>query len=179
MLLERLNVAGALVSIDAAGCNPGTAQAICDANGDYLLAVKDNQPTLHAEIESYFEAAPASEVTCTSTLEKDHGRIEARTYKVSRVVDWVGSERSYPGMVRFPKLTTIAIVESHTERDGKTANERRSYISSRQLTPQTFAQAARGHWGIENSLHWSGVLMSSSARTNQGCGSGTVPPTLR
>ena len=154
VLLERLNVAGALVSIDAIGCNPGTAQAICDAKGDYLLAVKDNQPTLHAEIASYFEAAPASEVACTSTLEKDHGRIEARTYKVSHVVNWVSSGRSYPGMVRFPNLATIAIIESQTERDGKIAGERRSYISSRRLTPEAFAQAARGHWAIENSLHW-------------------------
>jgi predicted transposase YbfD/YdcC len=154
VLLERLDVAGALVSIDAMGCNPATAAAICAAKGDYLLAVKDNQPTLHAEIESYFETAPASEVASTSTLEKDHGRLEARTYKVSHVVDWVGSERCYPGMVRFPKLTTIAIVESQTERDGKTISERRSYISSRHLMPEAFAQAARGHWGIENSLHW-------------------------
>ena len=84
-LLDSLDVTGALVSIDAMGCNPGTAEAICNAGGDYLLAVKDNQPTLHAEIESYFQTAPASEVACT--LEKDHGRIEARSYKVCHVLD--------------------------------------------------------------------------------------------
>jgi len=154
VLLERIDVEGALVSIDAMGCNPGIAQAICDAKADYLLAVKDNQPTLHAEIESYFADAPASEVACTSTLEKGHGRIEARTYKVSHVVDWIGSERSYPGMVRFPNLTTIGIVESETERNGKVSSERRSYISSRELTAEAFGQAARGHWAIENNLHW-------------------------
>jgi predicted transposase YbfD/YdcC len=153
-LLERLDLKGALVSIDAIGCTPTIAQAILDAGADYLLAVKDNQPTLHAEIESYFETAPATETNTAGTLDKGHGRLEMRTHKVSKAVDWVGSERAYPGARRFPGLAAIAIVEAQVEKKDKTSRERRSYISSRQLSAEAFGEAVRSHWAIENSLHW-------------------------
>jgi predicted transposase YbfD/YdcC len=153
-LLERLDLAGALVSIDAMGCNPNIAQSILDAKADYLLAVKDNQPTLHADVKSYFDTAPAAEVERCQTLGKDHGRLELRAHTVSKVVDWIASERSYPGAPRFPKLTTIAMVESRIQRGDKIETERRSYISSRALSAQAFADAVRSHWAIENNLHW-------------------------
>ena len=86
-LLERIDLEGALVSIDAIGCNPNIAQNIVDAKADYLLAVKDNQPTLHAEIKSYFETAPSGEVDRFETVGKDHGRLEIRTHSVSYAVD--------------------------------------------------------------------------------------------
>jgi predicted transposase YbfD/YdcC len=153
-LLARLDLAGALVSIDAIGCNPRVADAIIAAKADYLLAVKDNQPTLHGEIESYFATAPATEIETFKTLDKEHGRLEMRTYKVSRKVDWIAAERSYPDAPRFPDLRTVAIVESRVEKKGKVAQETRSYISSRALSASAFGDAARGHWGIENRLHW-------------------------
>jgi predicted transposase YbfD/YdcC len=153
-LIERLDLEGALISIDAMGCNSSIAQSILDANADYVLAVKDNQPTLHADIESYFETAPKSEVEQIQTIGKDHGRFEVRTYTVSHVVDWYAAQRSYPGAPRFPQLTTIAMVESRIERGDKIETEQRSYISSRALSAAAFADAARGHWGIENNLHW-------------------------
>ena len=153
-LLERLDLNGALVSVDAMGCNPNVAQSILDAEADYLLAVKDNQPTLHADIESYFETAPSGEVERLETIGKEHGRIEVRDHKVSHVVDWYAAERSYPGAPRIPKITTIGIIESHIERGDKTETERRSYISSRALSAAAFADAARSHWAIENNLHW-------------------------
>ena len=153
-LVERLDLDGALVSIDAMGCNPTIAQSILDAKADYLLAVKDNQPTLHADIESYFETAPPDEVEKVETVGKDHGRFEVRNHTVSHVVDWYAAQRSYPGAPRFPKLTTIAMVESRIERGDKIETERRSYISSRALSAAAFADAARGHWAIENNLHW-------------------------
>ncbi len=153
-LLERINVAGALVSIDAMGCNPNIAQTILDAKADYLLAVKDNQPTLHADVKSYFETAPSSELERFETVGKEHGRFEVRAHTVSHVVDWIGSERSYPGAPRFPKLVAIAMVETRIEREGKIATERRSYISSRALSAEAFADAVRSHWAIENNLHW-------------------------
>jgi len=154
VLLERLDLEGALVSIDAMGCNPNIAQSILDAKADYLLAVKDNQPTLHADVKSYFDTAPAAEVERCQTLGKGHGRLEMRAHTVSKTVDWVASERSYPGALRFPKLTTIAMVESRIERGDKIETERRSYISSRALCAQAFADAVRSHWAIENNLHW-------------------------
>jgi predicted transposase YbfD/YdcC len=153
-LLERLDLAGALVSIDAMGCNPNIAQSILDAKADYLLAVKDNQPTLHADIKSYFETAPSDEVEQVETVGKDHGRFEVRAHTVSHVVDWYAAQRSYPGAPRFPQLTTIAMVKSRIERGDKIETEQRSYISSRALSAAAFAEAARGHWSIENNLHW-------------------------
>ena len=153
-LVERLDLEGALVSIDAMGCNANIAQSILDAKADYLLAVKDNQPTLHADIESYFETAPSNEIEQVETVGKDHGRFEVRTYTVSQVVDWYAPQHSYPGAPRFTQLTTIAMVESRIERGDKIETERRSYISSRALSAAAFAEAARSHWGIENNLHW-------------------------
>jgi len=155
-LVERLDLEGALVSIDAMGCNPNIAQSILAAKADYLLAVKDNQPTLHADIKSYFETAPSSEVERVETVGKDHGRIEVRTYRVSPVVDWYAAQRSYPGAPRLPQLTTIAMVESRIERGDRIEieTEQRSYISSRALSAAAFADGARGHWAIENNLHW-------------------------
>ena len=133
-LVERLDLDGALVSIDAMGCNPTIAQSILDAKADYLLAVKDNQPTLHAEIKSYFDTAPSDEVERFETVDKGHGRIEIRTHTVSHDVDWTTPQRSYPGALRFPKLATIAMVESRIERGDKIETEQRSYISSRVLS---------------------------------------------
>jgi predicted transposase YbfD/YdcC len=153
-LLERIDLQGALVSIDAMGCNANIAQSILDAKADYLLAVKDNQPTLHADIKSYFETAPSGEVERFETVGKDHGRIELRAHTVSHVVDWISSERSYPGAPRFPNLVCVAIVESRIERGDKIATERRCYICSRALSAKVFADAVRSHWAIENNLHW-------------------------
>jgi len=153
-LLERIDVKGALVSIDAMGCNPNIAQSILDVGADYLLAVKDNQPTLHGEIKSYFDTAPCGEVARSETVGKDHGRLEIRAHSVSQAVDWYVSERSYPGAPRFPKLVTIGMVESRIERGEKIETERRSYISSRVLSAAAFADAVRSHWAIENNLHW-------------------------
>ena len=153
-LLERINLKGALVSIDAMGCNPSIAQSILDAEADYLLAVKDNQPTLHADVKSYFDTAPSGEVERCESVGKEHGRLEMRTHTVSQRVDWIASERAYPGAPRFPKLATIAMVESRIERGDKIESERRSYISSRLLSATAFAAAVRSHWAIENNLHW-------------------------
>ena len=153
-LLSRLALEGALVTIDAMGCNPGIAQGIRDAKADYLLAVKDNQPTLHKEIESYFETAPAGEVEACEDIDKGHGRLEIRTCRVSQQIDWLAAERSYPGAFRFPEVAAIAVIDTRVEHKGKVATARRSYITSRPLSPTALAEAVRSHWGIENKLHW-------------------------
>jgi predicted transposase YbfD/YdcC len=153
-LLKRIDLHGALVSIDAMGCNPDIAQNILDAKADYLLAVKDNQPTLHADVRSYFDTAPAGAVERSKTVGKGHGRLEIRTHTVSHSVDWIASDRSYPGAPRFPNISTIAMVESRIERGDKIERERRTYISSRALSADAFADAVRSHWAIENNLHW-------------------------
>ena len=111
-------------------------------------------PTLHAEIRSYFDIARSDQLERAQTVEKSHGRLEIRNFTVSHEVDWTTPERSYPGQFRFPKLATIAMVESRTERGDKISTERRSYISSRALSAAAFADAVRSHWAIENKLHW-------------------------
>jgi predicted transposase YbfD/YdcC len=154
LLLQRLALDGALVTIDAMGCNPGIAQAILDAGADYLLAVKDNQPTLHAEIESYFATAPKTEVDACEDTDKGHGRIETRACRVSTTVDWLETDRAFPGAFRFPKVAAIAVIDTRIEHKGKITTARRSYITSRPLSAETLAEAIRAHWGIENKLHW-------------------------
>ena len=158
LLVEELSasgaLAGSLVSIDAMGCQSDIAEKIVDRGGDYLLATKDNQKTAHAEIELYFDGAPGTEIDTLVSVEKAHGRIETRRHPVSRNVDWMSGKRRYPDEPRFKGLSTIAMVETHIESGGQIRRERRCYVSSRALTAQTFAAAARAHWAIENGLHW-------------------------
>lgn len=152
-ILDRLNLDGAIVTIDAIACNPAIAKAITDRNGHYLLAVKANQPTLFAEIGRYFDDPNAAVAVHTDT-DKGHGRIETRRYLVSTEVDWLSGDRRYPDEPRFPKLAAIAMVEATVEKAGSATTMRRLFLSSAALSPQRLEQAIRGHWGIENSLHW-------------------------
>ncbi len=152
-ILDRLNLKGALVTIDAIACNPAIAEAITSRKGDYILAVKANQPTLNHEIEIYF-SDPASKTAFCSDTDKDHGRIETRRVVVSHEVDWLLGSRHYPGEQRFPTLASLVMVEATVETKGAVRTERRYYISSALLTPERAAHAIRGHWRIENSLHW-------------------------
>lgn len=158
LLLEELAASGALsgslVSIDAMGCQSDIAETIVDLGGDYLLATKDNQKTAHAEIQLYFDAAPADEIEALTEVEKGHGRIETRRHLVSQRVDWISGRRRYPDEPRFKGLSTIAMIETRIETGAEVRVERRCYISSRVLTAKAFAEAARSHWGIENGLHW-------------------------
>ena len=153
-LLARLALKGALVTIDAIACNPTIARTITEAGADYLLAVKDNQPTLHGEMRSYFDSAPADEVETLTLVDKGHGRLETRRHVVSGAVEWMSGSRRYPGEPRFAGLTTIGMVESTVEKAGQTSTERRFYISSAALGAARFAHAVRAHWTIENQLHW-------------------------
>lgn len=152
LLLERLALTGALVTIDAMGCQTKIAQAILDKGADYLLAVKDNWPTLSGEIEHYF--ADALDRERFETTDGDHGRIEARRHVLSHDVAWLSTDRRFPGEPRFPGLKAIAMVEAEVERDGKTSRERRYFLSSARLDVRLFARAVRCHWHIENRLHW-------------------------
>ena len=152
-LLERLALAGALVTLDAMGCQTKIAEAIQAKGADYLIAVKGNWPTLHGEIERYFETPPDS-LDRHVTTDGDHGRIEVRRHVVSHDVAWLSTDRRFPGEPRFPGLAAIALVEAEVERGGKTTLARRYYLSSALLDAPTFARAVRAHWGVENRLHW-------------------------
>ena len=121
-LLDQLDLDGALVSIDAIACNPAIAEAIVAAGADYLLPVKENQPTLRAEAESYFADAPEQELDIAQSLDTAHGRLEIRTHKVSRSVGWVGSDRAFPGAKRFPRLAIIGMIETQIEKRERSAS---------------------------------------------------------
>jgi len=155
LLLERLELRGALVTIDAMGTQTKIAQKILDRGGDYLLALKENWPATYAEVETLFAKPPPDlAIARYETVEKSHGRMETRRHAVCHEVDWLVSSRRYPGELKFPRLAMLGMVESETERDGKTARETRYYLCSTALDAKSFARAVRGHWGIENRLHW-------------------------
>lgn len=152
-ILDRLDLNGAVVTIDAIARNPAIATAITERGGDYLLAVKANQPTLFAEIARYFDD-PDARLAAQTDTDKGHGRIETRRYAVTGEIDWLSGDRRYPDEPRFPKLKAIAMVEARVEKGAAVSTMRRFFLSSADLSPQLLERAARGHWGIENGLHW-------------------------
>ena len=153
-LLAQLDLAGAIVTIDALGCQKEIAKKIVDGGGDYVLAVKENQPKLHAAIQRHFDELHETDFVAgdcrrRETKEKGHGRVEQRFYYQSPL-----PESLRPFVDAWRRLATIGQVISITERDGRECSEVRYYISSLPLGVKRFAEAVRGHWGIENSLHW-------------------------
>src|ERR1700716_2026179 len=129
------------------------ADKIVAHKADYLLPLRGNQPTLEADVEDYFRTAPADELVSKTTVEKGHGRIETRTYTASSKVDWITSERSYPGQPRFKNINTVAKVHARAEYADRCSFDTHHYISSAPLDIERIARGARGHWGIE-SMHW-------------------------
>ena len=153
LLAEAGQLKGALVTIDAMGCQVEIAHRIVAHEADYVLTLKGNQPTLEAEVAAYFRTAPAEEIVTTTTVEKGHGRIEIRTYAASSCVDWIRSERSYPGAPRFASIKTLVQVHRRTEHADRCTFDTHHYISSAALDIARLAQAVRGHWGVK-SMHW-------------------------
>jgi predicted transposase YbfD/YdcC len=154
-LLKLVDISGGVVTIDAMGCQKEIAGAVVAARGDYVLALKDNQPTLHQAVVDHllsrWEADFAGdEVGRRQTEEAGHGRRESRTYIQLEAAE------SLPGFRSWPGLRSIGVVISETERDGKATDEVRYYISSLLVEPdaKTFAHAVRSHWGVENGCHW-------------------------
>lgn len=152
-LLERLELEGALVTIDAIGCQREIAAAITGAGADYLLALKANQKSLHAEAELFFNTEQDG-LDTHQTTDADHGRIEIRTALVTHDIGWLTPDRAAPHEPRFPGLAMLGMVEATVEKDGETTRSRRYYVGSATLSARQLLAAARGHWGVENRLHW-------------------------
>jgi predicted transposase YbfD/YdcC len=151
-LLQLLEISGALVTIDAMGCQRAIADQIRERGADYVLAVKENQPTLSEPVEGAVAEAleqDARDIEELQTVETGHGRQETRTYAIFPKPDAVDPE----GLWRDLSAVGIAISERIDAR-GRGSIESRYYILSRQLSVQEFAAAVRGHWSIENNLHW-------------------------
>ncbi len=152
-LLKLLELEGAIVTYDAMGCQKEIAQAIRDQGADYVLAVKDNQPRLHEDVMASFveafEGDRGETYRLLATTEKGHGREERREYVVLRELSKIRDRHLWPD------LRSLAMVCSERTIDGQTSTEARYYISSCSGSARQIAGAIRGHWGIENSLHWS------------------------
>lgn len=154
-LLKLVDVAGGVVTIDAIGCQKEIAAAVVVAKGDYVLALKENQPTLHQAVVDHvltrWEVDFADDaVGRHQTEEAGHGRRELRTYIQLK------APVSLPGFASWRGLKSIGVVISETVRDGKTVDEVHYYISSLPVErdAKTFAHAVRSHWSVENGCHW-------------------------
>ncbi len=152
--LKLVDLKGAIVTIDAMGTQTAIAKQIIDGNGDYVLALKGNQGTLHQTVIDYVETQMNNDfegTTCRTliTHETSHGRTETRSY-IHIVVP-----KDLPGLDRWANLRTLGVVISTVVRDGKETTEVRYYISSLRLGVKQFARAVRSHWSIENTCHWS------------------------
>lgn len=151
-LLATLALEGCIVTIDAMGTQATIAQAIRDRDADYVLAVKDNQPTLAASMRDFFaqfKAAPErTPHTVSETVEKDHGRLETRRCFAFDQLDCLAKPEQWSALKSF------AVIESERCINGKTSLEQRFYISSLPANAKRLANAVRAHWAVENSLHW-------------------------
>jgi len=155
-LLDMLNIAGCIVTIDAIGCQTDITLKVIDKGGDYVIACKENQPTLCEEIREYFAYAdqnPNEDLQRTKCVqkEKSHGRLESRTYEL--IEDCAMLHRFHD----FAGAASIGRVRSHVVlRDGSVREDERYYLTSLSGVEavKRFAHAARKHWGIENSCHW-------------------------
>jgi predicted transposase YbfD/YdcC len=151
-LLATLALEGCIVTIDAMGTQANIAQAIRDRGADYVLAVKDNQPTLADSMHDFFAQFQAARErtphTAFETTEKDHGRIETRRCFAFDQLDCLAKPE------QWPDLKSFAVIESERCINGRTSLEHRLYISSLPADAERLAKAVRAHWAVENSLHW-------------------------
>jgi len=152
-LLDMLAIDGAIVTIDAMGCQRDIAQKVIDKKADYVLALKGNQGSLKEDVELFVAEQKAkgfadTRISQDTTVDGDHGRIETRTTTVIHDVKWLQERHNWPG------LKAVVIVESSREISGKIERETRTYITSLVLLASLLGPIVRGHWAIENSLHW-------------------------
>jgi len=151
-LLDLLAIEGAIVTIDAMGCQRDIAQTILDKRADYVLALKGNQGTLREDVELFAAEQKAKDfkdaaVSRHTEVDGDHGRIETRTTTVIHDIAWL-QDHQWPG------LTSVVMIESTRETDAKSEQETRFYITSLELPAERIGPIVRSHWAIENSLHW-------------------------
>lgn len=147
-LLALLDITGAVVTVDAMGCQKAIARAISEAGADYVLALKDNHPTLHEDVQLWLDSEIArGRLALEETVEKDHGRIEVRRYALSTDLDWLEQKSAWRGLHALGRVESTRIIGDQT------TTEYRYYLCS--LTdPRRFAEAVRTHWQIENGQHW-------------------------
>jgi len=150
-LLRALELAGCIVTADALHCQKDIAREIIEADADYVLALKGNQGTAYAEVKAFLdEACQRNEphLVFHQITDKEHGRLEVRRYWQTEQIDWFADRDAWDG------LRSVGVVEARRTIQGKETVERRYYLSSLKAEAAHFARAVRGHWGVENGLHW-------------------------
>jgi predicted transposase YbfD/YdcC len=152
-LLRMLDLSGAVVTIDAMGCQKEIAAQIVEAEADYVLAVKDNQPNLHEDLQEHFLQLHETDFANAQhshyqTKEESHGRVTRRYYYTTPLPATLRNSSAWRGLRSVGQVVTV------TTRGGKETDDVRYFINSIRSNARRFASAVRGHWGIENSLHW-------------------------
>ncbi len=150
-LLRALQLAGCIVTADALHCQRNTAKEIKEADAEYVLALKGNQGTAFTEVKTFLDDAIQRDephLVKHETTDKEHGRLEVRRYWQTEKLDWFADRKEWEG------LNSVGVVEARRTIGGKESVERRYYQSSLKNDAPKFARAVRGHWGVENSLHW-------------------------
>src|SRR5437868_4563479 len=152
-LLAMMAIEGAIVTIDAMGCQRDIAEQIVDKKADYVLALKGNQGSLREDVELFVAEQKATafkdtKISRDETVDGDHGRIETRTVTFIHDVDWLQQRHQWPG------LKAVVIVESIREIGDKSERDTRFYITSLVLLASLLGPIVRSHWAVENSLHW-------------------------
>jgi predicted transposase YbfD/YdcC len=152
-LIESMDIKGATITIDAAGCQTKIIEKIREGGGNYVIALKGNQGILQAEAENFFAQAREvgfKEADCqaSSNSEKGHGRIEEREVVVTNQLDWLDCKSKWKDLTSMIEVTSCRTI------DGRTSKEKRFYISNLELTPKRAGEIIRSHWSIENQLHW-------------------------
>jgi len=148
-LLKLLSVKGCVITIDAMGCQTAIAEAIMEKEADYVLAVKDNQSELKAQVEKVLSLNTGADVEIT--LDAGHGRIEKRSCQATGLLTFLDDRGKWAGLQSIAKVTS----ERTDKQSGRQSTETRYYISSLPAKPSIIAKAVRSHWAIENNLHWS------------------------
>ena len=152
-LLRALELAGCTVTVDALNCQKNVAKEISEADAEYVLALKANHGTLHAEVKEFLDDALAHGWRDVphqfhETLDKDHGRIETRRYWITEAIAWLADKS------QWEKLRSVAVVEATREVRGQVSTQRRYYLTSLSADAVRLAGAVRGHWEVENCVHW-------------------------
>lgn len=152
-VLDKLNLDGKMVSIDAIGTQKGIVSQICEKNGDYVLALKKNQPQLYEDVSLYLNDLVSGQIADPSmdyykNIDSNHGRLEIRECWIVSNINWLHN------LHNWRNLKSIVMVKSTVRKKGYLAETTKFYISSRVTSARKMLHYIRGHWSIENQLHW-------------------------
>jgi predicted transposase YbfD/YdcC len=147
-LLEMLSLKGCIVTVDALNCQRDIARQIVGQGGDYALALKGNQGTLHDDVRRFLDDPVAEKITAPPVVTGDHGRIETRVATVSTAIGWLQEHHEWPGLKAIGKIVRTREIGT------KITTETAYYLLSTEMTAERLGEVARAHWAVENSLHW-------------------------